>query len=60
MKTTICTNAGRIIIEDAPISGVLVKVKPNIWPEVMITLEPHEAALIASALLRTAEVVDAS
>lgn len=49
MKHTIKTRQGTFSIEPAK-TGVLVKFKPHVWPEVMITLAPLEAAALADAV----------
>jgi hypothetical protein len=52
MKHTIKTGAGSITIEPTAAYQGMVKitVKPAIWPELMLTIRPEEAGLIAQAL----------
>lgn len=52
MKHTIKTNAGTITIEPTAFyqGQVMIRVKPTIWPEMMLTIKPEEAGLIAQAL----------
>lgn len=62
MKHTIKTDAGTVIIEPtAHYQGkVKITVKPAIWPEMMLTIRPEDASLIAMALdLAAQEVVRA-
>ncbi|MBB1073630.1 hypothetical protein HUU62_04305 [Rhodoferax sp. 4810] len=59
MKHTIKTNAGAISIEPTSTyqGQVLIKVKPAIWPEVLLTIKPEEAELISQALYLVASEV---
>lgn len=53
MKHTIPTAAGRLTMESSALLGGIVKltIKPKgIWPEVVWTLNPVEAGMIAEAL----------
>lgn len=52
MKHTIKTDAGSFIIEPTPFYQGKVKIilKPAIFPEMVLTIKPEDAGLIAQAL----------
>lgn len=50
MKHTIKTTQAAVTVEPGKAGNVLIRVKPHIWPEVMMTITPDEAAMIAQAL----------
>ena len=54
MKHTIKTTQADVTVEPGKDGGVLIKVKPHIWPELMMTVTPDQAAMIAAALDLTA------
>lgn len=60
MKHTIKTNAGTITIEPTAFyqGQVMIRVKPTIWPELMLTIRPEDASLIAMALDLAAKEVN--
>lgn len=50
MKHTIKTTQAAVSVEPGKDGGVLIKVKPHIWPELMMTVTPDQAAMLAEAL----------
>jgi hypothetical protein len=50
MKHTIKTTQGTVTFEPGKAGGVLITVKPHIWPALMMTVTPNEAAMMSTAL----------
>lgn len=54
MKTIIKTSQASVTVEPGDKGMVLIRVKPMIWPELMMSITPNQAAAIATALDLTA------
>ena len=50
MKHTIKTTQAAVTVEPGKAGGVLITVKPQVWPALMMTITPDQAAMMAEAL----------
>lgn len=60
MIHTIKTTQAAVTVEPGKAGAVLIRVKPHYWPELMMTITPDQAAMIAAALDQIATSQEAS